>query len=45
VLNYKALFPEDVWGSGCIDPHFLDHGTIWEWSASSPGRFTPGTTG
>jgi hypothetical protein len=31
---------EGVWGSGCIDPHFLDLSTS-EWSTSSPGRFTP----
>jgi hypothetical protein len=30
-------------GSGCIDPHFLDLGTIGgEWSASHRGCFTPG---
>jgi hypothetical protein len=31
-------------GSGCIDPHFLDLGTIvgGERSASRPGRYTPG---
>jgi hypothetical protein len=28
---------EDVWGSGCIDPHFLDLGTSWRWVVS----FTP----
>jgi hypothetical protein len=27
----------DVWGSGCIDPHFLDLGTNWRWVVS----FTP----
>jgi hypothetical protein len=26
-----------VWGSGCIDPHFLDLGTSWRWVVS----FTP----
>jgi hypothetical protein len=31
-----------AYGSGCIDPHFLDLGTSSEWSASRPGRFTPG---
>jgi hypothetical protein len=25
VLNYG------IWGSGCIDPHFLDLGINWEW--------------
>jgi hypothetical protein len=33
--------PWSVWGSGCIDSHFLDLGTSWEWSASRSGRFTP----
>jgi hypothetical protein len=28
---------EGVWGSGCIDPHFLDLGTNWCWVVS----FTP----
>jgi hypothetical protein len=28
VLN-QALRHEDVWGSGCIDPRFLDLGTSW----------------
>jgi hypothetical protein len=23
-----------VWGSGCIDPHFLDLGTSWRWAVS-----------
>jgi hypothetical protein len=27
----------DVWGSGCIDPYYLDHGTSWRWVIS----FTP----
>jgi hypothetical protein len=27
----EALCHEGVWGSGCIDPHFLDLGTIWRW--------------
>jgi hypothetical protein len=26
-----ALRHEDVWGSGCIDPRFLDLGTSWRW--------------
>jgi hypothetical protein len=26
-LTNKALRHEGVWGSGCIDPHFLDLGT------------------
>jgi hypothetical protein len=41
VRQGKALRHENLWGSGCIDPHFLDLGTS-EWSASRPGRFTPG---
>jgi hypothetical protein len=28
-LANQALRHEDVWGSGCIDPHFLDLGTSW----------------
>jgi hypothetical protein len=28
VPNY-SLRHEDVWGSGCIDPGFLDLGTSW----------------
>jgi hypothetical protein len=32
-----ALCHEGVWGSGCIDPHFLDLGTSWRWVVS----FTP----
>jgi hypothetical protein len=33
LTNY-ALRHEDVWGSGCIDPHFLDLGTSWRWVVS-----------
>jgi hypothetical protein len=40
LTNY-ALRHEGVWGSGCIRPH-IDLGTSWRWSASRPGRFTPG---
>jgi hypothetical protein len=40
-LTNLALHHEDVWGSGCIDPYFLDLGTS---SASRPGRFTPAET-
>jgi hypothetical protein len=29
---------EDVWGSGCIDPCFLDLGTRWWWVVSSMPR-------
>jgi hypothetical protein len=29
-----------AYGSGCIDPHFLDLGTSWR-STSRPGRFMP----
>jgi hypothetical protein len=25
----KVVPVQDVWGSGCIDPHFLDLGTSW----------------
>jgi hypothetical protein len=28
-LTYQALSHEDVWGSGCIDSHFIDLGTSW----------------
>jgi hypothetical protein len=28
LTNY-ALRHEGVWGSGCINPHFLDLGTSW----------------
>jgi hypothetical protein len=28
-LTISALRHEGVWGSGCIDPHFLDFGTNW----------------
>jgi hypothetical protein len=28
VFNY-ALRHEGVWGSGCVDPHFLGLGTSW----------------
>jgi len=31
------------WGSGDIAPRILNLCTRWEWSASSLGRFTPGT--
>jgi hypothetical protein len=36
LTNY-ALRQEDVWGSGCINPHLLDLGTSWRWVVS----FTP----
>jgi hypothetical protein len=33
-----------IWGSGCIDPLFFTSALAGdEWSASRPGRFTPGT--
>jgi hypothetical protein len=41
LTNY-ALLHEGVWGSGCIDPHFLDLGISWEWSVSRRGCFTTG---
>jgi hypothetical protein len=28
-LTNQTLCHEGVWGSGCIDPHFLDLGTSW----------------
>jgi hypothetical protein len=28
-LINKDLHHKDIWGSGCIDPHFLDLGTSW----------------
>jgi hypothetical protein len=36
-LTNQALRYEGVWGSGHIDPHFLDLGTSWRWVVS----FTP----
>jgi hypothetical protein len=36
-LTNQALRHEGVWGSGCIDPHFLDLGTNWRWVVN----FTP----
>jgi hypothetical protein len=33
-LTHSALRHEGVWGSGCIDPHFLDLGTSWRWVVS-----------
>jgi hypothetical protein len=36
-LTNWALRHEGVWGSGCIDPHFLDLGASWRWVVS----FTP----
>jgi hypothetical protein len=36
-LTDYALRHEDVWGSGCIDPRFLDLGTSWRLVVS----FTP----
>jgi hypothetical protein len=36
-LTDWALCHEGVWGSGCIDPYFLDLGTSWRWVVS----FTP----
>jgi hypothetical protein len=43
-LTNEALRHEGVWGSGCIDQHFLDLALVGgEWSASRSGLFTPGT--
>jgi hypothetical protein len=36
-LTNSVLHHEGVWGSGGIDPHFLDLGTSWRWVVS----FTP----
>jgi hypothetical protein len=36
-LTHYGLRHEGVWGSGCIDPHFLDLSTSWRWVVS----FTP----
>jgi hypothetical protein len=36
-LTNLALRHESLWGSGCIDPHFLNIGTSWRWVVS----FTP----
>jgi hypothetical protein len=37
LLTNETLRHEDVWGSECIDSHFLDLGTSWTWVVS----FTP----
>jgi hypothetical protein len=37
LTNY-ALRQEGVWGSGCIDPRFLDLGTSWSWVVSFTSR-------
>jgi hypothetical protein len=36
-IRKDALRHEGVWGSGCIDPHFLELGISWSWLVS----FTP----
>jgi hypothetical protein len=36
-LANLVLRHEGAWGSGCIDPHFLDLSTSWRWVVS----FTP----
>jgi hypothetical protein len=36
-ITNEALYHEGVWGSGCIDPCFLDLSTNWRWVV----RFTP----
>jgi hypothetical protein len=33
LINY-ALRHGGVWGSGCVDPHFLDLGNRWRWVVS-----------
>jgi hypothetical protein len=30
----QGIHHEGVWGSGCIDPNFLDLGTSWRWVVS-----------
>jgi hypothetical protein len=37
-LTNWALRHEGVWGSGCIDPHFLDLSTNLRWVVSSTSR-------
>jgi hypothetical protein len=37
LTNY-ALRHEDVWGSGCMDPHILDLGTSCRWAVSFTSR-------
>jgi len=41
VLNH-APRDEEVLESGNIIPRTLNLGTSWKWSASHPGRLTPG---
>jgi hypothetical protein len=41
ITNY-ALRHEDEWRSVCIDPPTYSSLIRGEWSASLPGRFTPG---
>jgi hypothetical protein len=33
-----SLRHEDAWGSGCIDPRFLDLGSSWKWVISFTSR-------
>jgi hypothetical protein len=42
-LTNETLRHEDVWGSGCIDPRFLDLGTSWRFSGQlhAPGEEAP----
>jgi hypothetical protein len=42
--NY-ILGHEDVWGSGCIDPHFLDLGTSWSRQLHAPAALLPYSLG
>jgi hypothetical protein len=44
LTNY-ALHHEGVWGSGCIEPYFLDLSTSWRFLASAalPTGKIPGT--
>jgi hypothetical protein len=39
-LTKQALQHGDVWGSGCMDPHFVVHGNSWRWVASFMPRLT-----
>jgi hypothetical protein len=40
-LSNKALRHEEVWGSGCINPRFLDLGTSWSGQLYAPAALPP----
>jgi hypothetical protein len=40
-LTNWTLHHEGVWGSGCIDPHFLDLDTSWRWVCFTPRQLYP----